>query len=68
MQYKDKCYDSPIEIIGAWIVENVMLVTNSSAVEEVEKLHHHECCEYERQMAGIYVVFLEVSDIVFLAG
>lgn len=41
-----------------------MLVSDSSAVEEVKDLHHDKSVENEREMSRMDFVFSEISDVI----
>jgi hypothetical protein len=48
---KNSYNNEPVEPVGTGIGQNVMLVSDSSAVEKVEDLHHDKRCKNEGEMA-----------------
>jgi microcompartment protein CcmK/EutM len=51
LKEKNSDNDKPVEPVGAGIGQNVMFVSDSSAVEKVEDLHHDKRCKNEGEMA-----------------
>jgi hypothetical protein len=64
-KYKgDNC---PIQPVRAGIGKNVMFISDSPAVKEVENLHHDESCKNEGKMPRMNFIFLKISNIIPLS-
>ena len=68
LKYENDDNNQPIKPIGTWISQNVVLVSDSSAVEEIEDLHHHKRRKDKREMTWVDLVPLIVSYVVIISG
>ena len=48
---KDNDNNQPVKPIGAWVCQDVVFVSDSSAVEKVKNLHHDKGRENESEVA-----------------
>ncbi len=56
--------NNPIEPVGTRILKNIRFISNPSAVEEVEELHHNKCSEDEGEVSRMHMILLVVKDVV----